>query len=190
MGHEKYSALLQERDWLVARLAIANAELAFQSNEKEKRADELAVANIELEFQSSEKEKRADELAIANTELEFQSTEKEKRADELAIANIELEFQSAEKEKRADELIVERLQQQGERVEIYLSTVQATQHILNNLLNQLLLVRMAAVKSKDFDPKVLKYFDLMTTEAKGLIGKLSNVKKVSKQNISSSVYPE
>ena len=65
---------------------ISKKELAFQNNEKEKRAAELAMANIELKFQNEEKEKRAAELAVANTELIFQNNEKEKRAAELAIA--------------------------------------------------------------------------------------------------------
>jgi PAS domain S-box-containing protein len=68
-------------------LIIANKELAFQNNEKEKRAAELIIANKELAFQNDEKEKRAAELIIANKELAFQNDEKEKRAAELRIAN-------------------------------------------------------------------------------------------------------
>ena len=87
-------------------LIIANKELAFQNEEKEKRAAELIIANKELAFQNKEKEKRANELIIANKELAFQNKEKEKRAAELIIANKELAFQNVEKEKRADELII------------------------------------------------------------------------------------
>jgi len=49
-------------------LVSANKELAFQIDEKERRAEELLVANKEL--------------AIANEELAFQNNEKEKRAAE------------------------------------------------------------------------------------------------------------
>jgi PAS domain S-box-containing protein len=94
----------EEKEKRADELALANTELAFQNKEKEKRADELALANTELAFQNKEKEKRADELALANTELAFQNEEKEKRADELALANTELAFQNKEKEKRTDEL--------------------------------------------------------------------------------------
>ena len=87
-------------------LSIANKELVFQNNEKEKRAAELSIANKELIFQNEEKEKRAAELIIANKELAFQNEEKEKRAAELIIANKELAFQNEEKEKRAEELII------------------------------------------------------------------------------------
>ncbi|MDO7844920.1 PAS domain S-box protein [Hymenobacter sp. M29] len=92
-----------EKNW-ADELSLANKELAFQHNEKEKRADELSIANEELAFQNDEKEKRAAELVIANKELAFQNDEKEKRAAELSIANTELAFQNDEKEKRAQEL--------------------------------------------------------------------------------------
>ena len=96
----------EEKGKRAAELGIANIELAFQDDEKEKRAVELSIANIELAFQDDEKEKRAVELGIANIELAFQKEEKGKRAAELGIANIELAFQDDEKEKRAEELII------------------------------------------------------------------------------------
>jgi len=96
----------EEKEKRAAELIIANQELAFQNEEKEKRAAELIIANQELAFQNEEKEKRAAELIIANKELVFQNDEKEKRAAELIIANKELVFQNDEKEKRAAELII------------------------------------------------------------------------------------
>ena len=97
---------ITERKIQEANLKQQNIELAFQNDEKEKRAAELSIANIELAFQNEEKEKRAAELSIANIELAFQNDEKEKRAAELGIANIELTFQNEEKEKRAAELVI------------------------------------------------------------------------------------
>jgi PAS domain S-box-containing protein len=70
-------------------LIIANKELLFQNEEKEKRAAELVLANKELIYQNEEKEKRAAELAVANKELLFQNEEKEKRAAELVLVNKE-----------------------------------------------------------------------------------------------------
>jgi len=105
-ANKKLAFQNDEKEKRADELIVANTELAFQNNEKEKRAAELGIANIELAFQNNEKEKRADELIVANTELAFQNDEKEKRADELIVANTELAFQNNEKEKRADELIV------------------------------------------------------------------------------------
>jgi PAS domain S-box-containing protein len=90
----------------IEQLAITNKELAFQNEEKQKRADELVLANKEYAFQNEEKQKRADELVLANKELAFQNKEEEKRADKLAIAITKLTFENEEKQKRADELAI------------------------------------------------------------------------------------
>ena len=96
----------EEKAKRAAELLIANKELAFQNEEKSKRAAELAIANKELKFQNVEKSKRAAELVIANKELKFQNEEKSKRAAELVLANEELAFQNEEKAKRAAELLI------------------------------------------------------------------------------------
>ncbi|MEJ5961229.1 sensor histidine kinase [Pedobacter immunditicola] len=96
----------EEKGRRAAELSIATEELAFQNREKKNRAAELVIANKELIFQNTEKEKRAAELVIANEELAFQNTEKENRAAELVIANKELAFQNTEKENRAAELVI------------------------------------------------------------------------------------
>ena len=66
-------------------LMIANKNLAFQNEEKGKRANELVIANKELAFHNTEKEKRATELAIVNEDLAFQTEAKKKHAVELSI---------------------------------------------------------------------------------------------------------
>ena len=86
-----------KRIQLEQELAAAHQEIAFQNEEKGKRAAELIIANLELKFETEEKAKRAAELVIANIELVFQNKEKEKRAAELIIANKELAFQNGEK---------------------------------------------------------------------------------------------
>jgi PAS domain S-box-containing protein len=109
-------------------LALANKELEFQNQEKDKRAHELTLAN-------EEKQKRADELVLANKELEFQNQEKDKRAheltlaneekqkraDELVLANKELEFQNQEKDKRAHELTLANEEKQKRADELVLA---------------------------------------------------------------------
>lgn len=108
----------EQKEKRAAELLVANKELVFQNNEKEKRAAELLIANVELAFQNKEKEKRAEELRIANIELAYQNDEKEKRAEELTIANKELAFQNKEKEKRAAELSIANIElvyQTGEK---------------------------------------------------------------------------
>ncbi|WP_291097635.1 histidine kinase dimerization/phospho-acceptor domain-containing protein [Flavobacterium sp. UBA5153] len=87
-----------------AKLNIVNKELAYQNNEKEKRAAELVIANKELAFQNIEKENRATELVIANKELEYQNKVKEKQAAALIIANKKLIFKTQERQIKTAEL--------------------------------------------------------------------------------------
>jgi light-regulated signal transduction histidine kinase (bacteriophytochrome) len=72
---------------IVEERTAANRELAFQVEEKSKRADELAVI--------------VEERLAANRELEFQVEEKGKRADELVMINVELARSNAELEQFA-----------------------------------------------------------------------------------------
>ena len=62
-------------------------ELNLRASQLEHYNIELESANKELAFQNEEKEKRAAELRIANKELAYQNIEKEKRAVELRVAN-------------------------------------------------------------------------------------------------------
>ena len=60
-GHMVLASIIDitERKIQEANLKQQNKELAFQNDEKEKRAAELIIANKELVFQNEEKENRA-----------------------------------------------------------------------------------------------------------------------------------
>ena len=73
---------ITERKRANLKLEEQNKELAFQNEEKEKRAAELIIANKKLAFENKEKDKRAEELIIVNNILVFQNKEREKRAAE------------------------------------------------------------------------------------------------------------
>jgi PAS domain S-box-containing protein len=79
---------------------------------------------------------------------------------------------------------------QREKENVYRATVSGTQHILNNLLNQLSLVRIEIDKHPDFDKDVSIAFDKIKNEAKKLVDKLSSVEEIDEENIKKSVYPE
>ncbi|MCM4156453.1 PAS domain-containing protein [Gramella sp. AN32] len=82
---------ITERKEIREKIKEQYKKLAFQNEEKQKRAEELIIANKELAFQNGEKQKRAEELIIANKELAFQNHETEIRAEELNITNKELQ---------------------------------------------------------------------------------------------------
>ncbi len=118
IANKELAFQIEEKEKRAAELAMANEELVFQNEEKDKRAAELVIANEELVFQNVEKDKRAAELVIANEELVFQNVEKGKRAAELIIANIELAYQNEEKEKRAAELVFQNKEKKKRAVEL------------------------------------------------------------------------
>ena len=80
-------------------------------------------------------------------------------------------------------------EKQSEALGIYNSMLGATHHILNNLLNQTQLIKVEALKSKDFNKDVIKSYDVAFDSALDLIKRLSSIEDVSINNIDMSVYP-
>ena len=78
-------------------------------------------------------------------------------------------------------------QRQIESLRIYRSMLFATNHILNNLLNQMMIVKIEAEECKDFDKKVIALYDDAIDEASALIKNLSQIDKISEEHIWASV---
>ncbi len=76
-----------------------------------------------------------------------------------------------------------------EATRIYNSMLYATQHIMNNLLNQMQLFKLEALKSKDFNRDIIKLYDSSLDEALSLIKKLSQIENITEGNIWASVEP-
>lgn len=81
-------------------------------------------------------------------------------------------------------------EKQLEAARVYKSMVQASRHILNNLLNQTQIIKIEALRCSDFDKEFVKHFDSAFDEAKFLIEKLSEVEDLSGENIWASVDPD
>lgn len=80
-------------------------------------------------------------------------------------------------------------EKQLEAASIYNSMIYASQHILNNLLNQMQLFKVEALKSDDFDPEIIKLYDNIIDEAISLVQRLSQVENVTGENIRASIDP-
>ena len=76
-----------------------------------------------------------------------------------------------------------------EKEKIYLATIHGAQHITNNLLNELQLVKFEIRRHKDFDLETAKMFDEMLLEADELMKQLSAVRMIDEENIKKSVSP-
>jgi len=78
---------------------------------------------------------------------------------------------------------------QLEAANIYKSMLHATHHILNNLLNQTQIIKIEALNSKDFDQHKIELYDNAISEASALIKRLSEVEKITDEEICASVDP-
>ena len=76
-----------------------------------------------------------------------------------------------------------------EKEEVYFATIRGAQHVVNNLLNGLILVDMEIEKHPTFDKETSVLFHEMLYESKKLIDKLSSVELITPESIKKSVEP-
>jgi len=74
--------------------------------------------------------------------------------------------------------------------EIFLATVSSTQHVLNNLLNQMQLVFLDASKTHKLSDETRKLLEQSIKESKEQVDKLSSVTKLDAKTIKKSVQPD
>lgn len=91
-------------------------------------------------------------------------------------------------EEKRQEIVL--LQKEQEKRAIFNATISSTQHILNNLLNQMYFFRLKAEESNAFDAYTLKLFNKTMREGEKLIKKLSEVDELTEDSIKASVYPK
>ena len=62
---------------------------------------------------------------------------------------------------------------------VYSAMLQANQHILSNIINQMELFKLEAKKSRDFDRNVIELYDKTIREATDLVDTLAKVRHLS-----------
>jgi len=77
-----------------------------------------------------------------------------------------------------------------EKRRIFQSTVAASQHVLNNFLNNMLYFQLQARESRALDEKTLDLFDQVTHNAAGQLKELGEISVISEKNIRDTVYPK
>ena len=82
------------------------------------------------------------------------------------------------------------LQKDKEKNEVYATMLHATQHILNNFLQSMLLFRHVAEKSKDIDPEILKLYDQTIDDAAAQVENLKDIQDPSKDSIEERFIPK
>jgi signal transduction histidine kinase len=76
-----------------------------------------------------------------------------------------------------------------EKRRIFLSTVAASQHVLNNFLNNMLYFQQQARESRALDDKTLKLYDTVIHDAAEQLKKLGEIQEISERKIRETVYP-
>lgn len=76
-----------------------------------------------------------------------------------------------------------------EKQEVYVATVRSTQHILNNLLNQLQLAFLDLEKEHCLESDTRKLLEKSIREGKEQVERLSSVSEISGESIEDSVRP-
>jgi hypothetical protein len=82
------------------------------------------------------------------------------------------------------------LKKEEEKRLIFKATIYSSQHITNNLLNQMQFFRMKADENNAFSSEVIKLYDQSLLEGQELMELLSNVDDLTEENIRMSVSPK
>ncbi|MFP6804410.1 MAG: hypothetical protein VCA12_14900 [Pseudomonadales bacterium] len=99
-------------------------------------------------------------------------------------ANQRREKLAEDVQKRHDQTLAE------EERAIFMATTSSTQHILNNLLNQMKYFKAETDAAKFFDDETNSLYEGSMTEDLELVEKLSAVNVLTEENIKASVYPK
>ena len=80
-------------------------------------------------------------------------------------------------------------EKQLEIARVYNGMIIASLHVVSNLLNQMELFKLEALKSKDFDRDIIRLYDNAINEASNLIDTLSRLEEATQNNDGSYVDP-
>jgi len=81
------------------------------------------------------------------------------------------------------------LKSEHEKRIVFRATVSASQHILNNLLNNMQYFKLKIDESRDFDKETTELFQQSIDGAEELVKKLSSVEELTEDKIKDSVSP-
>jgi hypothetical protein len=77
-----------------------------------------------------------------------------------------------------------------EKHEVFIATVRSTQHILNNLMNQMQLAFLDLEKEHCLENETTRLLEKSIREGKELVQRLSSVSEISSESIEKSVRPQ
>ncbi len=85
-------------------------------------------------------------------------------------------------------LIIRRRAANNEKVRMYKTMVHASNHVLRTCLNQMLLVKMSAEETPNFDSRVIALFDEIVASANSQLDALGKLEDINEKAIWEAIY--
>lgn len=79
---------------------------------------------------------------------------------------------------------------EAEKAKIYKAMIHSTHHVLNNLLNNMMLFKLTAEETPEFPRDILNLFDQVIRDASAQIRSLSTIERINARSIEESVAPK
>ncbi|MEW6653516.1 MAG: hypothetical protein AB1394_08615 [Bacteroidota bacterium] len=75
-----------------------------------------------------------------------------------------------------------------EKEAVFISTMRAVQHILNNFLNKMLFFKLVAEEKQSLPEEIVEHYDSVIDETSKQIKRLSSIKEISPEEIEKVAY--
>ena len=90
----------------------------------------------------------------------------------------------------ADHSTAKLLKKEAEKQQVFRTTIKASHHILNNVIQALYLAKMEADSCQDFDRQVILMCEAMLADAAKQVKELDKIDDVSTETISDIAFPK
>jgi len=80
-------------------------------------------------------------------------------------------------------------EKEKEKTDIYMAMLRSSNHILNNFLNQMQIMKIEAEQCQGFNEDILAVYDIIAGEASELIRDLEKIPSITKEDILATVAP-
>lgn len=82
------------------------------------------------------------------------------------------------------------LEEEQQRIRVFMQTLRASQHILNNFLNQMQLFQLVEQRNAQHDPELAGKLDAIVRQASEQVKALSRITDPTEESISRAVFPD
>jgi signal transduction histidine kinase len=163
---------------IAEKLIIANKELIFQNEEKEKQIAELIIANKELAFQNEKKEKQAAELII-----EKKHAEESDQLKSAFLANMSHEIRTPMNGILGFAELLNEPDLAGEQQKFYISIIEKSGKRLLNIINDI--ISISKIESGQVEVYILLFPSMLLRKKKTVLKRMFGLTKLRNKLVTS-----